>query len=90
MFKNKDNKGNKSELKVTNKDKFLWGASTSAFQTEGTNNSDGRGPCIWDTFEIKNTYRHMNANIACNSYVQYEDDIKEKRKKKRLKDKAIK
>ena len=29
---------------------FLWGASTSAFQVEGSTTADGRGMTIWDTF----------------------------------------
>ncbi|MFC4562578.1 GH1 family beta-glucosidase [Nocardiopsis mangrovi] len=29
---------------------FLWGASTSAFQVEGSTTADGRGRSIWDTF----------------------------------------
>ena len=58
---------------------FLWGASTSAFQIEGTSNSFGRGLTIWDTFI--NTVPSpiadgSNADIACNSYIQYKDDIK--------------
>lgn len=61
----------------TRKNKFLWGASTSAFQVEGTSNSYGRGLTIWDIFvDISgNIIDGMNANIACNSYLQYKDDI---------------
>jgi len=64
-------------IKQTNKNKFLWGASTSAFQIEGTSNSYGRGLTIWDTFvDVSgNVVDGMNADIACNSYLQYEDDI---------------
>lgn len=57
---------------------FLWGASTSAFQVEGSVDVDGRGQTIWDTF-IQTpgiVYEDENADIACNSYVQYLDDIK--------------
>lgn len=56
---------------------FLWGASTSAFQVEGSVDVDGRGQTIWDTF-IQTpgvVYEDQNADIACNSYVQYLDDI---------------
>lgn len=57
---------------------FLWGASTSAFQVEGSTTFGGRGTTIWDTFvaipgKVKDG---ENADIACNSYLQYLDDIK--------------
>mgnify|MGYP002141454399 CR=1 FL=1 len=29
---------------------FLWGAATSAYQTEGSLDADGRGPSVWDSF----------------------------------------
>jgi beta-glucosidase len=29
---------------------FLWGAATSAHQTEGSHDVDGRGPSVWDEF----------------------------------------
>ncbi len=29
---------------------FLWGAASSSFQIEGTQEGDGRGPSIWDDF----------------------------------------
>jgi beta-glucosidase len=29
---------------------FIWGAASSAFQTEGSTNTDGKGLSIWDTF----------------------------------------
>jgi beta-glucosidase len=29
---------------------FLWGASASAFQTEGAADTDGKGPSGWDAF----------------------------------------
>src|SRR6187431_3069595 len=58
---------------------FVWGVSTSAYQTEGAYNVDGKGPSIWDTFtnENKNKIRDKkNANIACDFYARYEDDLK--------------
>jgi beta-glucosidase len=29
---------------------FLWGASASAFQTEGAADAEGKGPSGWDAF----------------------------------------
>ena len=57
---------------------FLWGAATSAFQVEGAPRADGKGPSIWDEFQKVPgaIYNGDNANIACNSYHQYEDDRK--------------
>ena len=34
-------------------DDFLWGVSTSAFQTEGNTDALGRGKSIWDEFSNK-------------------------------------
>jgi len=53
---------------------FLWGASTSSYQVEGSLNGTGRGETIWDKFVEKNNLD--NANYACNSYNQYKDDVK--------------
>ncbi len=58
---------------------FVWGVSASAYQTEGAYNVDGKGPSIWDTFtnENKNKIKDKkNANIACDFYTRYEDDLK--------------
>lgn len=53
---------------------FLWGSGTSAFQTEGAWNRDGKGVSIWDSF----THSRSGdiADIASDSYVQWENDIK--------------
>lgn len=58
---------------------FLFGAATSAFQTEGAWNIDGKGPSIWDEFTHKYPEKikdRQNADVATNSYEYYEDDIK--------------
>ena len=57
---------------------FAWGVSTAAFQTEGACNSDGKGLSIWDIFtsrkgKIRNS---EHADIACDFYNRYADDIK--------------
>ncbi len=38
---------------MTFPENFLWGASTSSYQTEGAVKQDGRGVPIWDTFYEK-------------------------------------
>jgi beta-glucosidase len=53
----------------------LWGGATSAFQIEGNLTAGNRAPSIWDTF-VKNPDRVGYADLACNSYYQYKDDIK--------------
>ena len=56
---------------------FKWGAASSAFQTEGSLTSDGRGPSIWDLFssEPKHIIDGSNASVATDSYVRYQDDV---------------
>lgn len=53
---------------------FLWGTGTSAFQTEGSWDLDGKGISIWDSF----THSRFGdtANIASDSYVHLEEDVK--------------
>jgi beta-glucosidase len=68
-----------SEYKRELESTFIWGVSTSAYQTEGGYNLDGKGPSIWDTFTNKNKHKirdKKNANIACEFYSRYEEDIK--------------
>ena len=56
---------------------FLWGAATSAFQTEGAPAADGRLPSIWDDFcrapgavEGGDT-----GEVACDSYRRWPEDL---------------
>lgn len=56
---------------------FLWGVSSSATQTEGAHDKDGKGMSIWDAFSarsnlIKNNDNHFTATDFYNSY---EEDI---------------
>ncbi|MFA5293283.1 MAG: family 1 glycosylhydrolase [Phycisphaerae bacterium] len=56
---------------------FLWGAATSAFQSEGAWNADGKGESNWDRWchtsgKIKDG---GNADIACDFYHRYPEDI---------------
>lgn len=57
---------------------FIWGVSSSAYQTEGAHDRDGKGPSIWDDF-TNNRPRKIrnkeNANLACDFYGMYKTDI---------------
>lgn len=56
---------------------FKWGVSTAAYQIEGGWNEDGKGKSVWDVFANRkgNIYHNQNANIACDFYHLYNDDI---------------
>jgi beta-glucosidase len=56
---------------------FVWGAAASAYQTEGAYLSDGKGMSIWDVFTAKpgKIALNQNANVACNFYNRYIQDI---------------
>ncbi|WP_336204677.1 GH1 family beta-glucosidase [Nonomuraea sp. LPB2021202275-12-8] len=49
-------------------DGFVWGTSTSAYQIEGANAEDGRGPSIWDSFS--------DSQAACDHYHRYPEDVR--------------
>lgn len=58
-------------------DRFLWGTASSAYQTEGSWNVDGKGPSIWDTFCHKQgTIAHEETgDTACDGYQKMEEDV---------------
>lgn len=59
------------------KDTFVWGASTSAYQIEGGATADGRGPSIWDSY-CRQKGRIANGDtgdVACDHYHRYPEDI---------------
>lgn len=53
---------------------FLWGASTSAYQVEGANLEDGKGPSCQDIKEVpENT---SDLTVCADHYHHYKEDIK--------------
>ncbi|XP_030754216.1 myrosinase 1-like [Sitophilus oryzae] len=57
---------------------ILFGAATAAHQIEGAWDEDGKGPSMWDKFVHDNQSRTadgQNANIACDSYHKWSEDI---------------
>ena len=58
-------------------DSFLWGASTSAYQIEGSPLADGAGPSIWQRFAHSpgRTANGDTGDVACDHYRRYADDV---------------
>ncbi|TDH07710.1 hypothetical protein EPR50_G00108310 [Perca flavescens] len=57
---------------------FLWGSGTSAFQTEGAWDQEGKGPSIWDHFTNSTVSGNLvkeTANVASDSYTRWEEDV---------------
>lgn len=57
--------------------KFVWGASTAAYQVEGAVLEDGRGESIWDRFshtpgKIRNGH---TGDMACDHYHRWREDL---------------
>jgi beta-glucosidase len=59
-------------------DPFLWGASTSAHQVEGSPLADGAGPSIWHRFErTPGMVRDGDdGDVACDHYRRFEEDVR--------------
>jgi beta-glucosidase len=57
---------------------FLWGASTSAYQIEGSPLADGAGPSIWQRFAHSpgRTANGDTGDVACDHYRLFRDDVK--------------
>lgn len=72
-----DNNSSPSFNKTDFGEDFFWGVSSSAIQTEGGFNVDGKGLSIWDDFAIKNKKIKNNDSpaIACDFYNKYKEDI---------------
>jgi beta-glucosidase len=58
--------------------RFRFGVSAAAYQTEGGWNADGKGASVWDTFSSRRgkIYRNQNADVACDFYSRYADDLR--------------
>jgi len=56
---------------------FIWGVASAAFQTEGGQTVDGRGPSVWDGFEKLpgKVVDGTDATVATDSYRRYAEDI---------------
>ena len=56
---------------------FLWGASTSAYQIEGSPIADGAGPSIWHRFShIPGAIANGDTgDLACDHYRRYLEDV---------------
>ena len=56
---------------------FLWGASTSAYQIEGSPLADGAGPNVWQRFAHSpgRTTNGDTGDIACDHYRRWKSDV---------------
>jgi beta-glucosidase len=57
--------------------RFLFGASTSAYQVEGAVHDDGRGESIWDRFcrEPGRIEGGATGDVSCDHYQRMEEDL---------------
>jgi beta-glucosidase len=58
-------------------DKFIWGVSTSAYESEGALTLDGRGPVNWDGFALKPGVIKDGTTgvLASRSYEEWSTDV---------------
>ncbi|HSP46479.1 MAG TPA: glycoside hydrolase family 1 protein [Clostridiaceae bacterium] len=52
---------------------FLWGASTSAYQVEGANLTDGKGPSVQDVKRVPEGTSELD--VAADHYHRYKEDV---------------
>ncbi|KAM3356160.1 beta-glucosidase 11 [Capsicum galapagoense] len=57
-------------------DTFVFGSGSSAYQVEGAAFEDGRTPSIWDTFAHAGEYGGATADVSCDAYHKYKEDVK--------------
>ena len=53
---------------------FLWGASTSAYQVEGANLVDGKGPSCQDVKEVPEGTSDLT--VCADHYHHFKEDLK--------------
>ncbi|MFF4230754.1 GH1 family beta-glucosidase [Streptomyces sp. NPDC001820] len=55
---------------------FLWGASASAFQTEGGADTDGKGPSGWDAFAARGRIKDgADTSRGTGFHARYREDV---------------
>ena len=56
---------------------FVWGAASSAYQTEGFPTADGGGESVWDVFcrQPGAIANGEDGSVACDGYHRFEEDI---------------
>jgi len=56
---------------------FIWGAASSAYQTEGAFDEDGKGRSVWDDFcRLKGVINNNGTgDIACDAYHRFAEDV---------------
>jgi beta-glucosidase len=56
---------------------FAWGAATAAYQIEGSTDTDGRRPSIWDMFSHTpgRTRNGETGDVACDHYRRWREDV---------------
>jgi beta-glucosidase len=64
-------------MSSTNRNGFLWGAATAAFQIEGATRADGRSESIWDRFSASpgNVHNGDTGDPACEHYYRWREDL---------------
>ena len=57
---------------------FVWGAATSAYQTEGAVKGEGKGKHIWDVYtdEPGHVFEGHTGETACDHYHRFREDVK--------------
>jgi len=62
---------------MNDRNSFVWGAATAAFQIEGATMADGRGESIWDRFaSVEGNVAHGDTgDPACEHYYRWQEDL---------------